>query len=56
MNTRPISISLELQVDEDPFAGRATTDSGRQRDFTGWIGLLGAIDALLSLESPEEDR
>jgi hypothetical protein len=56
MNTSPVSISLELRVQEDSFAGRATTDSGRQRDFTGWLGLMGAIEALLSVERPEEDR
>jgi hypothetical protein len=56
MDATPISISLELRVQEDSFAGRATTDSGRQRAFTGWIGLMGAIEALLDLERPEEDR
>jgi hypothetical protein len=56
MNASPISISLELRVDQDSFAGRATTGSGQQREFTGWLGLMGAIEAFLSLERPEEDR
>jgi hypothetical protein len=56
MNATPISISLELRVQEDSFAGRATTDSGQEREFTGWLGLMGAIEAFLSPERPEEDR
>ena len=56
MNPSPITIRLELRVQDDSFAGRATTDSGQEREFTGWLGLMGAIDALLSLERPEEDR
>lgn len=56
MNANPVSISLELRIQEDSFAGRATTDSGQQRDFTGWLGLLAAIEALLNAERPEEDR
>jgi hypothetical protein len=55
MNETPISISLELQVEDDSFAGRASNRDGQAREFTGWVGLMGAIDALLSLERPEED-
>lgn len=56
MNPSTITIRLELSAHDDSFAGRATTDSGQQRDFTGWLGLMGAIDALLAQASPEEDR
>lgn len=57
MNPSPITIRLELREQDDSFAGRATTASGRKRDFTGWLGLMGAIDALLTEErSEEEDR
>jgi hypothetical protein len=56
MNPSPITIRLELREQDDSFAGRATTASGRERDFTGWLGLMGAIDALLTEERSEEDR
>jgi hypothetical protein len=56
MNANPISISLELRLEDDSFAGRAETDSGQARDFTGWLGLMGAIEALLDSERPEEDQ
>jgi hypothetical protein len=56
MKPSPITIRLELRAQDDSFAGRATTASGQGRDFTGWLGLMGAIDALIALERSEEDR
>jgi hypothetical protein len=56
MKAKPISISLELRLDEDSFAGRATTPTGQERTFTGWLGLMGAIDALLDEQGTEDDR
>ena len=40
-----VHIRLELRDDGDCFAGRATSDEG-SREFHGWIGLMGAIEAL----------
>jgi len=40
------TISLELRQEGDSLTGRAVNGSG-QREFTGWIGLLAAIDELL---------
>jgi hypothetical protein len=41
----PVHIRLELRVDGDCFAGRAISDGG-SREFHGWMGLMGAIEAL----------
>jgi hypothetical protein len=38
-------VRLELRADGDSFAGRAISDSG-SREFHGWLGLMGAIEAL----------
>ena len=38
-------IRLELRPDGDSFAGRATSDE-ESREFHGWLGLMGAIEAL----------
>jgi hypothetical protein len=38
-------IRLELRPDEDSFAGRAISDEA-SREFHGWLGLMGAIEAL----------
>lgn len=41
-------IRMELSVDGGLPTGRASDDSGRVKDFTGWLGLVAAIDELLS--------
>jgi hypothetical protein len=38
-------IRLELRPDGDSFAGRAISDE-ESREFHGWLGLMGAIEAL----------
>lgn len=43
--TQPVHIRLELRPDGDSFAGRAISDEG-SREFHGWLGLMGAIEAL----------
>ena len=40
-----VHIRLEMRADGDCFAGRATSDE-RSQEFHGWIGLMGAIEAL----------
>jgi hypothetical protein len=46
MTEETISISLELQFAGDTLSGRASRGTGDHKDFTGWIGLVAAIDAL----------
>lgn len=45
-------IRLELQVIEDSLSGRASDAHGAAHDFTGWIGLVAAIDALVCGGAP----
>jgi hypothetical protein len=45
---------LEIDAIADSLAGRVTAASGETRQFTGWIGLFGALEALLP--APEPDR
>ena len=51
-------IRLELRADGDSFAGRAISDE-ESREFHGWLGLMGAIEALYpeagANAAPEED-
>jgi hypothetical protein len=44
-------IRLELRPDGDTFAGRATSDMA-SREFHGWLGLIGAIEALAQTSGP----
>ena len=39
-------IRVELRLDGSMPAGVATGPEGRTRDFTGWVGLMSAVDAL----------
>ena len=38
-------LRLEISDQSGDFAGRAITDEG-SREFHGWLGLMGAIEAL----------
>jgi hypothetical protein len=42
-----IRILCELQVVDDSLTGRVQRLDGEAREFTGWLGLLGALQALL---------
>ena len=41
------SSASSCTLTDDAMSGRATDSSGTARQFTGWLGLLGAIDALV---------
>ncbi|HET6510435.1 MAG TPA: hypothetical protein VFG42_26810 [Baekduia sp.] len=44
---RTLHIGLDLRLDGEVVEGRATADgSGPAREFSGWVGLLAALDAL----------
>jgi hypothetical protein len=47
---RTTTIRMELRRDGDLPSGRACDDHGRVKDFTGWVGLVAAIDQLLSVD------
>jgi hypothetical protein len=49
---RAVTIELELLVDGDDVQGHATDGTGSRRDFTGWLGLIAALDALLGDAAP----
>jgi hypothetical protein len=53
MNGMSIAIALELQVNGDSLSGRLTGEGGITREFTGWLGLIAAIDALVFNPSGE---
>jgi hypothetical protein len=53
MTSRAVTITLDLRLAGDELDGRASDGSGDERSFTGWLGLLVTIDALLN-EAPEQ--
>jgi hypothetical protein len=54
MTSRAVTITLELRQAGDELDGRASGDTGEDRSFSGWLGLLVAIDALLQNAEPAE--
>jgi hypothetical protein len=50
-----IVIRLELRVADTPLTGRASTATAPARDFTGWLGLVAAIDGLIACRPSEEN-
>jgi hypothetical protein len=47
MTSRAVTITLELRLAGDELDGRAS-DGTDDRSFSGWLGLLVAIDAMLN--------
>jgi hypothetical protein len=48
MAEETIRILCELQTVGDSLTGHATRHDGETHEFTGWLGLLGALQALLA--------
>ena len=40
-------IEIEVRVEGEAISGEARRDAGRSKPFTGWLGLIGALDGLL---------
>jgi hypothetical protein len=51
-----MTICLELHLEGDLPTGRASDGSGGEKDFAGWLGLVAAVDALLSGKGREAER
>ena len=56
MQTKTAAISLDLSLDGDSLTGRATDEAGTHREFSGWLGLVSAIEALITLDSEGADE
>ena len=48
VDTETVTLVLELQLDGDAIAGSASDSAGGRQTFVGWLGLVTAIDVLLS--------
>lgn len=42
-----LTLTVRLQLDDEAFTGRADDDLGGGRDFSGWLGLIAALDELI---------
>jgi hypothetical protein len=48
MLTQPKHIAIDVQVHGDEISGHAGDGTGRPMPFLGWLGLLAALDRLLT--------
>ena len=47
VNPTSTQITLELELDGETVSGHTVDADGARREFRGWIGLMGVLDALL---------
>jgi len=43
-----VHIELDVRIDGDEISGHACEGEGKPKPFSGWLGLIGALDGLLS--------
>ena len=55
MTSRAVTITLELRQAGEELDGHATGDSGDGRAFSGWLGMLVSIDALLNAADEQHE-
>jgi hypothetical protein len=51
---RTLHLTVDVRIDGDEISGDARDDGGQPTSFRGWLGLIGALDGLLS--APSADR
>lgn len=58
MDGTTTAISLEMHLAGDCLTGTATSATGVERPFCGWLGLIAAIDELLgpSITTPTHSQ
>lgn len=49
---RKLRIALELDLHGDEVRGTARSDGSPAREFTGWLGLIAALDAIVAAPPP----
>lgn len=47
-------IEIDLRLDEDGIRGEACRDAGPPQLFSGWLGLISAIDGLLDQDGDDK--
>jgi len=48
VSTSTVHIEIEAHVGDDEICGQIRSDAGPPSSFTGWLGLISALDPLLS--------
>jgi hypothetical protein len=53
VNQSTTQLTLELDLDGESISGDAIDADGERHHFSGWIGLMGVLDALLDRARPD---
>jgi hypothetical protein len=51
MSAESVHIAIDVRVDGEEISGQAGDGVGQPKQFSGWLGLIGALDALLASPS-----
>jgi hypothetical protein len=46
-------IAIDVCIEGDEISGHATDGAGQSKPFSGWLGLIGALDALLTAHTTQ---
>jgi hypothetical protein len=49
-------LALDVVVKDDQLRGQVCDGVGRPKPFSGWLGLIAALDALLDTASATDDE
>ncbi|HEY8582389.1 MAG TPA: hypothetical protein VIL49_05555 [Capillimicrobium sp.] len=55
MSAASVRIAIDVCVDRGEISGHASDGVGEPRRFAGWLGLIGALDALLAPHTTETE-
>jgi hypothetical protein len=55
MSTVSVQLAIDVVVDGKEISGHASDGEGRTQRFSGWLGLIGALDALLGSHMDETE-
>ena len=55
MSAESVQVAIDVRVDGREIRGLATDGDGRTERFSGWLGLIGALDALLAPHMDETE-
>ena len=54
--SEPRKLALEVRFDAQPIEGRVYENDGLDRSFSGWLGLMAAIEAARAADPRDDDR
>ena len=55
MTAEPRRLGIEVQFDSEPIEGRVYEGDGPGRPFSGWLGLMSAIEAAREQEEETDE-